>query len=214
MDQDRRDAAAWAQEWRIRRKNRRILYIIGGILIAALIAYVISFVTIHSERTTYSSADEMKAALQGRYAGEDDFEDIVIDGDQVILTYYVFSHYDREYAELFGYEYDAEDTVFTDRVVEWDHRHGVIKTEWMGNLIVDKNGNLRREDFRGWVFYKTDIPHAEPIDPETLINPYGEEGAVMTPEEEEAVEEREDSIETDEEAQEEAEATDENDVQP
>lgn len=213
MDQDRRDAAAWAKEWQIKRKNRMILYVLAGILGVALIGYLISFIVIHSERSTYRSAEEMRAACQGRYEESQYYEDLMIEEDQVILTYLERSHYDRDYAERYGYEYDYDDSVYDDRVKEWDYRHGVIRTEWMGDLIVDKNGNIRRGDRYYGTFYKTDKPRPERIDPSTLSTPDGEPDAEFTPEEEQVIEEREENLETDEEALEGTEDSDETDVQ-
>jgi len=200
MDQDRRDAAAWAKEWQIKRKNRRILYVLAGILAVAVIGCLISFITIKLERSTFSSVEEMRAALQGRYEAGRGYEDLIIDGDDITLTYFSFSHYDREYAETYGYDYFGDDSVYDDRVVKWDYRRGVIRTGWMGDIVVDKNGNLRRDNSYYDTFYKTDKPRPEPIDPSTLTNPDGAEDAEITPEEEQAVEEREESIESDEEA--------------
>ena len=102
MDQDRRDAAAWAKEWQIRRKNRRILYIFAAVAAVAVISFAINFIIVHTERTTFGSVEEMRAAMQGRYAIEQDYEDIYIEGDTITLTYLEFSHYDREYAEEYG----------------------------------------------------------------------------------------------------------------
>ena len=173
MDQDRRDAAAWAKEWQIKQKNRRLLMVLGGIAI------------IHIERTTFGSVEEMRAAMQGRYAIERDYEDIYIDGDTITLTYLSYSHYDRRYAEEYGYNYDEEDSVYEDDVAEWDYRHGVIKTRWMGDIIVDKNGNIRRGDYSYSTFYRTDKPRPEPIDPSTLENKESDAEETPDPEEQE-----------------------------
>ena len=110
MDQDRRDAAAWAKEWQIRQKNRRLLMALGFIALLALIGYMIYFTIVHVERTTFKSVEDMRKAMQGRYAIERDYEDIIIEGDEIILTYMSFSHYDREFAEKYGYDYSGERT--------------------------------------------------------------------------------------------------------
>ena len=204
MDQDRRDAAAWAKEWQIRQKNRRILYVLAAIALIAAVSFTIKFVIVHTERTTFGSEEEMRAAMQGRYARERDYEDIIIEGDTITQTYLAFSHYDREYAERYGYDYDEEDSVYDDTIVEWDYRHGVIKTEWMGDIIVDKDGNIRRGDSYYGTFYKTDTPRPEPIDPATLEHPEGSINAELSPEEEEAIEERDESQQMTEDALEEA----------
>lgn len=190
MDQDRRDAAAWAREWQIRHKNRRIFYALAAIAIVAAISFAINFIIIHAARSTFGSEEEMRKAMQGRYAREMDYEDIIIEGDDITQTYLAFSHYDRDYAECFGYE-DEEDTSYDDHVAAWDYRHGIIKTEWMGDIIVDKDGNIRRREEK--TFYKTDKPRPEPIDPSTLEHPEGSIDAELSPEEEENLEERDES---------------------
>ena len=140
MDQDRRDANAWAKEWYIRQKNRRLLMVLGAILLVAAIGYAVHFTIVHVERTTFRSTEDMRKAMQGRFAMERDYEDIIIEGDEVTLTYLAYTHYNREYAERYGYDYDEQDSVYEDHVEKWDYRNGVIRTQWMGDLIVDKNG--------------------------------------------------------------------------
>lgn len=213
MDQDRRDAAAWAKEWQIRRKNRRILYILAAVAAVAVISFAINFIIVHTERTTFGSVEEMRAAMQGRYAIEQDYEDIYIEGDTITLTYLEFSHYDREYAEEYGYDYDAEDSVYDDKITRWDYRNGVIETEWMGDIIVDKNGNIRRGDSYYGTFFRTDEPRPDPIDPSTLTNPEGNSSEELSPEEEQLIEEREESQQSTEDALEEAVPAGEEDVQ-
>ena len=170
----------------------------------ALIGYMINFTIVHVERTTFGSAEDMRKAMQGRYAIERDFEDIVIEGDEITLTYLSFSHYDRDYAEKYGYDYSGDDSVYEDHVEEWDYRNGVIRTRWMGDIIVDKNGNIRRGDSSYSTFYKTDKPRPEPIDPSTLTTPEGNIDEDISFEEEEAFEQRLESLESMEAAAEEA----------
>jgi hypothetical protein len=161
--------------------------------------------------------------MQGRFAMERDYEDIIIEGDEITLTYLAYTHYNREYAERYGYDYDEQDSVYEDHVVKWDYRNGVIRTEWMGDLIVDKNGNLRRGDSYYGTFYKTDKPRPEPIDPSTLKTPEGsinlenQDGSITmdaSDGEEEALEEREESLESTDSAALEAAAEGIIDVQP
>ena len=213
MDQDRRDAAAWAKEWQIRQKNRRLLMALGFIALLALIGYMIYFTIVHVERTTFKSVEDMRKAMQGRYAIERDYEDIIIEGDEIILTYMSFSHYDREFAEKYGYDYSGEDSVYDDHIEEWDYRNGVIRTQWMGDIIVDKNGNIRRGDRYYSTFFKTDKPRPEPIDPSTLSSPEGDINADISAEDEQLFEEREEIIESTEDAAEDAVPEGENDVQ-
>ena len=223
MDQDRRDANAWAKEWYIRQKNRRLLMVLGAILLVAVIGYAVHFTIVHVERTTFRSTEDMRKAMQGRFAIERDYEDIIIEGDEITLTYLAYTHYNREYAERYGYDYDEQDSVYEDRVVKWDYRNGVIKTQWMGDLIVDKNGNIRRGDYYYGTFYKTDKPRPEPIDPSTLKTPEGSinlenhDGSITmeaSDGEEEAFEEREESLESTDSAALEAAAEGIIDVQP
>ncbi|MBR3125422.1 MAG: hypothetical protein IKF42_08455 [Mogibacterium sp.] len=213
MDQDRRDAAAWAKEWYIRKKNRRLLMALAFLLLVALIGYMVNFTIVHVERTTFHSAEEMRKAMQGRYAIDRDYEDIIIEGDEITLTYLSFSHYDRSYAEKYGYDYSGEDSVYNDRVEKWDFRNGVIRTQWMGDLVVDKNGNIRRGKSYYGTFYKTDKPRPEPIDPSTLSNPEGDMDAEISTEEEEALEGLQEDLESTEDAAEDALIEGENDVQ-
>jgi len=223
MDQDRRDANAWAKEWYIRQKNRRLLMVLGAILLVAAIGYAVHFTIVHVERTTFRSTEDMRKAMQGRFAIERDYEDIIIEGDEVTLTYLAYTHYNREYAERYGYDYDEQDSVYEDHIVKWDYRNGVIRTQWMGDLIVDKNGNLRRGDSYYGTFYKTDKPRPEPIDPSTLKTPEGsinlenQDGSITmeaSDGEEEAFEEREESLESTDSAALEAAAEGIIDVQP
>ena len=206
MDQDRRDAAAWAKEWQIKRKNRRLLYALAAIALVTAIGFAVHFVIVQAERSTFSSEEEMRQALQGRYTRERDYTDYIIEGDEIRETYLAYSHYDRDYAERYGYDYDDKDSVYDDRIVEWDYRNGVFKTEWMGDFIVDKEGNIRRGDSSYYyVYYKTDEPRPEPIDPATLEHPEGTvNSGELSPEEEQAIEEREDSLQETEDALEES----------
>ena len=223
MDQDRRDANAWAKEWYIRQKNRRLLMVLGAILLVAAIGYAVHFTIVHVERTTFRSTEDSRKAMQGRFAMERDYEDIIIEGDEVTLTYLAYTHYNREYAERYGYDYDEQDSVYEDHVEKWDYRNGVIRTQWRGDLIVDKNGNLRRGYSYYGTFYKTDKPRPEPIDPSTLKTPEGsinlenQDGSITmdaSDGEEEALEEREESLESTDSAALEAAAEGIIDVQP
>ncbi|MBE6040971.1 MAG: hypothetical protein E7220_00440 [Clostridiales bacterium] len=163
ISQNRREAIAWAEDWAIRRRNRKIITVFVTIAAVIAIAMIINFIVIASTRMTFSSEEEMRAALQGRYIfGK--YEDIVIEGDDITLTYFEITHYDLDYAEEYGYsEYD--DSVYEDVVEEWDYRHGVIKCKWMEDITVDKEGRLRyyNEDFE-----KTDKPKPVPIDKSLL----------------------------------------------
>ena len=213
MDQDRRDAAAWAREWQVKQRNRRLLMVLAAIALIAVIGLIVKFAIVHVERTTFHSEEEMRKAMQGRYAIERDYEDIIIDGDDITLTYLAYTHYNRDYAERYGYNYDEEDSVYEDHIVKWDYRNGVIKTRWMGDIIVDKDGNIRRGDSYYGTFFKTDKPRPEPIDPSTLKTPEGSINADIYDEEEEEFEEIQEDLESTEDAAEDAGIEGENDVQ-
>ncbi len=163
MDQDRRDALHWAEEWKIKRRNRRILTAVLAVVIVAALGFVINYVSILGSRTIYSSEEEMKTALQGRFV-TDYAEDIIIDGDTITLTYYNQSHYDLEYAERYGYS-DYGDSVYEDQIIEWDYRRGQIKCRWMDTISIDKEGKLH---YYSQEFSKTDSPVPTPIDPSEL----------------------------------------------
>ena len=163
MDQDRREAQLWAEEWKIKQRNRRILRVVLALVLICAIGVGLHYVGIMVSRMTFNSAEEMKAYLQGRY--ETDYaEDIVIEGDTVTLTYYNPSHYSLEYAEEYGYS-EYEDSVYEDTVKEWDFRSGEIKGNWMDTIQVNKDGSL---DYYGQIFRKTDDPKPTPLDPSEL----------------------------------------------
>ena len=115
-----------------------------------------------------------------------------IEDDIITLTYLSYSHYDRSYAERYGYDYE-QDSEHKDTIVKYDYKHGVLKTEWMDDLIIDSDGNIRRGKYS--TYYKTDRPRPEPIDPATLNNPDGDPDADLPDGTEEAVEERDESLE-------------------
>lgn len=153
----------WAEEWRIRQRNKKIVLSVVVVIALALLGFIISYVSIMVSRTTFESEEAMKAALQGRY--ETDYaEDIVIDGNNLTLTYYNQSHYDLEYAEKYGYS-EYEDSVYDDEIIKWDYRRGEIKLNWMDTITVDKNGNLVYYEQQ---FKKTNEPKPTPLDPSLL----------------------------------------------
>lgn len=207
MDQDRRDAIAWAKEWQIRQKNRRLLFGLTGIAAVIVVCLLIRYIVIQSERSTYSSVEAMRAALQGRYVASYGYEEAMIEGDIVTVTFLEPSHYNREYAERYGYSEEFSDHSYEHRVTEWDYRHGVIKLDWGGDLIVDKSGGLRYS--QNIQYFKTDEPRPEPIDPASLKNNGGEvdpdDDSTLTPEDEETLEELEEIQERQEEESERAE---------
>ena len=192
-EQDRRDAAAWATDWRVKKRNRRI--ILAVVAIAAITAFVfgVRFLTEYMTRTLYSSEQEMRAALQGRF--ESDYaEDIEIIGDDIIVTYYERSHYDLEYAKKYGYS-EYGDSVYEDTVEEWDYRHGRIKCRWMSDMTIDRKGRIVQY---GEVFTKTNAPRPTPIDPSLLDGNGG--SSDLSEEDQAAQDEHDESLEATEEA--------------
>lgn len=177
IDPDRREAQYWAEEWKIRRKRNRIIGIVAAIAGVVLLGFIINYASIIGSRTIYSSEEEMKTALQGRFEGEW-YEDIYIEGDKVTLTYYEHSHYDREFAERYGYS-ESDDSVYEDVVEKWDYRRGVIKCRWMDEIKVDKQGRLI---YYSSHFTWTDKPAPEPIDPSTLSGYQGDGAEEAAPE--------------------------------
>lgn len=180
MNQDRRDAQVWAQEWAIRQRNKKIITVIIGILVAIAAVIGVGRLKIVLTRTTYGSEAEMRAALQGRFV-YNNYEDIEILGDEVVLTYYELSHYDEDFAREYGYS-QYEDSVYEDYVEKWDYRRGVIKLHWMSDITVDKSGRLvyYSESFR-----KTTAPRPEPFDPAILDD--GSDSDIWTEEDEEDI---------------------------
>ena len=139
-DQNRRDAMYWAEEWAIKQKRKKIFIALGALVAIVVLGFAINYLSILGSRTVFHSEEEMRAAVQGRFA-TDYFEDIYFEGDDVTLTYYNMSHYDREYAERYGYD-EYDDSVYEDKVEKWDYRRGVIKFHWMSEMYVDRDGNL------------------------------------------------------------------------
>lgn len=204
MDQNRRDAMYWAQEWQFKQKRRRIFIWIGAVAAIIVIGFLINYISILGSRKTFSSEEEMRAAMQGRFV-YDMYEDFYFEGDTVTKTYYSISHYDREYAEQYGYE-EYGDSVYEDTVVKWDYRRGVIKCKWMEDIIVNKDGTISYYHVK---FTKTDEPAPEPIDPSTLKNynlDSAEEGSTDGPESVPGIEEGSDPLSDDSLSEEEKEA--------
>ena len=204
MDQNRRDAMYWAQEWQFKQKRRRIFIWIGAVAAIIVIGFLINYISILGSRKTFSSEEEMRAAMQGRFV-YDMYEDFYFEGDTVTKTYYSISHYDREYAEQYGYE-EYGDSVYEDTVVKWDYRRGVIKCKWMEDIIVNKDGTISYYHVK---FTKTDEPAPEPIDPSTQKNYNGdsaEEGSTDGPESVPGIEEGSDPLSDDSLSEEEKEA--------
>ena len=210
LDQNRRDAMYWAEEWRIKQRRRRIFTGIGAVIAVVALGFLINYISILGSRMVFSSEEEMREYVQGRFAN-DMYEDIYIEGDKITLTYYSISHYDKEYAEKWGYE-DYGDSVYEDRIVKWDYRRGAIKCDWMSDITIDRDGDLV---YYHQKFVKTDEPAPVPFDPSTLenYNPEGEEAPPAeepdfddpaTQEEQEAAEEQQESLEGTEEAAEDA----------
>lgn len=112
-------------------KKQNIKIIIGimvGTVIGIILAVLIGYSIMMSGRTTYSSEDEMKSALQGTYTYYNSFgkasRQIVISGDNVT------------YKWNYSGSIDLNSTVN-----EWNYKKGTIKT--FETLIVTKEGYLK-----------------------------------------------------------------------
>lgn len=191
-DQNRREAMYWAEEWALKQKRKKLFIALGSVAAVVVIGFAIYYLSILGSRTVFKSEEEMRSAIQGRFASSM-YEDFYFEGDDVTLTYYSVSHYDRDYAESYGYE-EYDDSVYEDKVEKWDYRTGTIKFRWMSDVYVDRNGDLV---YYSQVFKKTDEPAPEPIDPSTLknYNPEGEEAAQEESEDLQAAEGSEDNAE-------------------
>lgn len=157
MDQDRQDAQNWANEWSIRNKNKKTIIAIVAILIGVLIFIGLKYVSIMVSRTTYGDTTDMRESMQGRYV-YDEYQEIVIDGDTVYLTYYDVREYDpnsddNQYNPFTG---SYLDSTYDDKVTKWDYKKGVIETSWLGDLIVDTDMNII---YNERTFKKTDGEH-------------------------------------------------------
>lgn len=141
MDQDRIDAQNWATEWTIRQKNKKIICIVIGILLAAFVYFVITAAKIYFSRTVFRSEAEMKEAMQGSFKYED-YQEIDIVGDKLYLTYFnVNSENSGTYNE---YTENYTDTTYDDVVVKWHPYTGTIECDWLGDYVVDADVNIMR----------------------------------------------------------------------
>ncbi|MBQ0018019.1 MAG: hypothetical protein KBS63_02230 [Clostridiales bacterium] len=141
MDQDRIDAQNWATEWAIRQKNKKIICIVIGILLAAFVYFAITAVKIYFTRTIFRSEAEMKEAMQGSFKYED-YQEIDIVGDKVYFTY--FNVKDEDSGEYNEYTKSYTDNTYDDVVVKWHPYTGTIECDWLGDYTVDTKVNLTR----------------------------------------------------------------------
>lgn len=112
------------------RKNKKkkrviILSTISGLIIIGFMAFLV----IMSGRKTFSSADEMKAALQGTYTYYSNitgkaYKQIVISGDKLTYKYSSGTFDDWELT-----------------INEWNYNWGTIKT--FENLVITRDGDIR-----------------------------------------------------------------------
>ena len=83
-DQNRRDAMYWAEEWRIKQRKRKILIAIGAVVAVIALGFIINYISILGSRTVFSSEEEMKAYVQGRFAAER-YVEFDFDGDDRVV---------------------------------------------------------------------------------------------------------------------------------
>ena len=62
MDESRRHAQAWAEEWRLRKRNRRIVTIVVAVIAVIVVFGVIGYMSNYIPRMKFNSEEEMKAA--------------------------------------------------------------------------------------------------------------------------------------------------------
>lgn len=130
--QDKAQAKTEEEAKKRHSKRRKILMFIGiGLIVGIVLAIFIGHAVVVSNRSTYSSEAEMKAALQGTYTytGDYSFSDkqIIIDGDTV--TYKASLMPD-------GLNYEIK---------KWDYKNGKIqiKDSYTKDITVTKEGYLK-----------------------------------------------------------------------
>lgn len=117
--------------------KKRHLQIAIGVIVAVFIIVILSYAVVMSGRTTYSSEDAMKTAIQGvTYTRYNDSgkarEQIEINGDS--LT-----------SKLVNLAGGIPDMPFKYDIVKWDYRSGKICT-YTSEYIVTSNGDLKHGD--------------------------------------------------------------------
>ena len=60
LDQNRRDAMYWAEEWRIKQRRRRIFTGIGAVIAVVALGFLINYISILGSRMVFSSEEEMR----------------------------------------------------------------------------------------------------------------------------------------------------------
>lgn len=133
----RREEARKAEAEQIKATRKRNIVIAICVAVGILFAWMIGRSMVLAERTTYSSADEMRKALQGifvEYSEIDGLADkyIVIEDDALTLTY-IFN-----YIEADNHSYDYI-------ISKWDYKNGVISTDGGRRYTVTKDGNLKED---------------------------------------------------------------------
>lgn len=117
-------------------KKRNIKIGISAVIAVLFIVFIINAAVI-SDRSTFSSADEMKSAMQGTYTYYNDsgkaYKQIIISGDKVTYKY-----------NLRGNINEIESDI-----KEWNYRFGTFTT--FETLVVTNNGNIEDD---GCIFTK------------------------------------------------------------
>lgn len=133
-EQERKEQAAAEEAKKTKERTKHNVKIGIACVVVGILAALVWNGIILSERTTYSSAAAMKAALQGTYTHYSDYDgtatsQIIISGDKVS---YIF---------MYGITKDSD-------VKEWNYSRGIMRT--FEDVVVNKSGNLGS----GGVIYK------------------------------------------------------------
>lgn len=138
LEQDKRDAALWATEWKANKSTKRGIIIVVAIILIMVGFFSFRTIKLHSTRMTFDSENAMKEYSQGTFRS--DREALIFDGNEVTHIYYLDD------------DINQETTRDTDRVIDWDYRHGNISFGYMSDVYVDKDGALVQDNI--YKFYK------------------------------------------------------------
>ena len=106
-----KESKYWQQEWKIEYKNRKLKIAVISAILLLLAAAAAYYISIRATRTTFSSKEEMRSYVQGKWTTEAYPEEYVFEGDNVTHTIY-----DTENPE--------NDHINEDVVVRWDYIRG------------------------------------------------------------------------------------------
>ena len=133
-----KESKYWQQEWKIEYKNRKLKIAVISAILLLLVAAAAYYISIRATRTTFSSKEEMRSYVQGKWTTEAYPEEYVFEGDNVTHTIY-----DTENPE--------NDHINEDVVVRWDYIRGEIKFDYMEPLIISKTGLIEVKSHPDWM---------------------------------------------------------------